>query len=120
MSDTIGAGPSRAARRRSENLLVTNVRAGVAARRPDDLVVEEPMTIQLDGTKVSTTMRTPGNDFELAVGFCHTEGLLAGTPVQGVRYCANGSARSSTWATRCCKSPATTAAMWSCESPMRR
>ena len=50
------------------------------------------MTIQLDGTLVSTTMRTPGHDFELAVGFCLTEGLLAGAPVTGVRYCADGSA----------------------------
>lgn len=61
-------------------------------RRPDELIVEEPMSIQLDGVLVSTTMRTPGNDYELAVGFCHTEGLLAGAPVRTVRYCATGSA----------------------------
>lgn len=84
-----------AARRRSETLLVTTVQAGSRARQPDELIVEEPMTVQLDGTTVSTTMRTPGNDYELAVGFCYTEGLLAGFPVVGVRYCANGSAAGS-------------------------
>jgi FdhD protein len=68
------------------------VNADGANRRPDDLIVEEPMTIQLDGQLVTTTMRTPGHDFELAAGFCHTDGLLAGAPVNGVRYCADGSA----------------------------
>ncbi len=56
------------------------------------LATEEPMAIELDGVRVATTMRTSGNDFELAVGFCHNEGLLDGATVSDVRYCANGSA----------------------------
>jgi FdhD protein len=73
--------------------MVTRVDAsGQSARRPDRVIVEEPLTIQLDGELVTTTMRTPGNDFELAAGFCFTEGLLAGAPVTGVRYCADGPA----------------------------
>lgn len=73
-------------------MLVTEVTDSGASRRPDDLVEEEPMSIQLDGTLVSTTMRTPGHDFELAAGFCLTEGLLADVTITGVRYCGTGSA----------------------------
>ncbi|HEY4331597.1 MAG TPA: formate dehydrogenase accessory sulfurtransferase FdhD [Ilumatobacteraceae bacterium] len=84
------------ARRRSETVLVTRIAADASRRRePDELIVEEPMTIQLDGQIVTTTMRTPGHDYELAAGFCLTEGVLGGAPVMGVRYCANGSAVSS-------------------------
>ena len=61
-------------------------------RSPDALAVEEPMEIRLDGHLVATTMRTPGHDYELAVGWCHTGGLLGGAPVSGVRYCATGAA----------------------------
>jgi FdhD protein len=61
-------------------------------RRPDDLIVEEPLEVHLDGQLVGTTMRTPGHDFELAVGLCHGDGLLAGAPVLSCRYCATGSA----------------------------
>ncbi len=50
------------------------------------------MTIQLDGAMVSTTMRTPGNDYELAAGFCFSDGLLGGAAVTGVRYCADAAA----------------------------
>ncbi|MCB0956732.1 MAG: formate dehydrogenase accessory sulfurtransferase FdhD [Ilumatobacteraceae bacterium] len=89
------------ARGRTETTLVTRVTLGdgppATARRPDDLVVEEPLRIELDGVAVATTMRTPGHDYELAVGFCHGDGLLAGAPVTGVRYCANGSAGESAW-----------------------
>jgi FdhD protein len=80
------------ARRRSESLLVTTINAAGRKRHPDEVIVEEPMTVQLDGTVVSTTMRTPGHDYELAAGFCFSDGLLGGATIHGVRYCANGSA----------------------------
>lgn len=74
-------------------MLTTRVEAGAApARRPDELIVEEPLAIHLDDALVTTTMRTPGHDFELAAGFVFTEGLLAGVPVQTCRYCGTGSA----------------------------
>ncbi len=65
---------------------------GALRRRPDQLIVEEPLEIRLDGHLVATTMRTPGHDFELAVGLLHGDGLLAGAPVLSCRYCGTGSA----------------------------
>jgi FdhD protein len=90
--DTVTHMASGAARRRSETMLVTTYDGEVRRRHPDELIVEEPMTVQLDGIVVSTTMRTPGNDYELAAGFCLTEGLLGSAPIIGVRYCAAGPA----------------------------
>jgi FdhD protein len=69
----------------------------LGGRVPDQVLVEEPMEIRLDDTVVATTMRTPGHDYELAVGFCHTEGLLAGFAVVDVRYCALGAASDANW-----------------------
>jgi len=81
----VNRGPTRAA-------FVHRLADGQRRRQPDRLVVEEPLSIQLDGRLVATTMRTPGHDFELAAGFCFGDGMLAGAPVQGIRYCADGSA----------------------------
>ena len=41
----------------------------------DQVAVEEPLEIRIDGTPVAVTMRTPGHDEELALGFCLSEGL---------------------------------------------
>ena len=47
-----------------------------AARSERDLVaVEEPLEIRIGGEPVAVTMRTPGHDEELALGFCLSEGL---------------------------------------------
>ncbi|WP_420099776.1 formate dehydrogenase accessory sulfurtransferase FdhD [Corynebacterium sp.] len=57
--------------------------------RADTLAVEEPLQIRVDGTDLTTTMRTPGHDVELAHGLLHAEGVI--TSVEDVvtaRYCA--------------------------------
>jgi FdhD protein len=46
----------------------------------DEVAVEEPLEIRVDGAPLAVTMRTPGHDEELAAGFLHGEGLLAGAP----------------------------------------
>ncbi len=46
--------------------------------REDDVAVEEPLEIRVDGVPLVVTMRTPGNDEELALGFLYGEGLIDG------------------------------------------
>src|SRR5437764_10465797 len=49
---------------------------GGAAHRADRLAAEEPLEIRVDGEPLTVTMRTPGDDIDLAAGFLFTEGLL--------------------------------------------
>ncbi len=66
---------------------VTRVQAGALSPAEDLLAVEEPLEIRLDDKPLTVTMRSPGHDAELAVGFLVSEGVirratdLPGSPV---------------------------------------
>ena len=49
----------------------------------DEVAVEEPLEIRVDGRALAVTMRTPGHDEELALGFLHGEGLIDGPRAAG-------------------------------------
>ncbi len=67
---------------------------GQERRRGDYLATEEPLEIRLLAggatERLAVTMRTPGNDFELAAGFLHGEGILTDRePLRGISYCTD-------------------------------
>src|SRR6266545_6830813 len=84
--------PTEAPTRHVSSTEVVAVRGGSTERRPDRLVGEEPMAIRAAGpgqapVDVAITMRTPGGEAELAVGFLRTEGLIGGAgDVTGVEF----------------------------------
>jgi FdhD protein len=51
------------------------LRLPAGATERDQVAVEEPLEIRIGGQPVAVTMRTPGHDEELALGFCISEGL---------------------------------------------
>jgi formate dehydrogenase accessory protein FdhD len=62
--------------------------SGGAEHRADLLAVEEPLEIRVDGEPLTVTMRTPGDDIDLAAGFLFTEGLLDSLDdVHEIRMC---------------------------------
>ena len=57
--------------------------------RPDTLVVEEPLEIRVGGSALAVTMRTPGDDMDLAAGFLVSEGVVTqADELRSIRYCA--------------------------------
>lgn len=75
---------------------VIRVRDGCAVRERDTLIVEEPLEIRLAMRSagethivpLTTIMRTPGEDFELAAGFLFGEGLVRDRfDIATIRYC---------------------------------
>ena len=61
---------------------------GSSGYRADLLAVEEPLEIRIGGTPLTVTMRTPGDDMDLAAGFLFGEGLLQrAVDLRQIRMC---------------------------------
>lgn len=81
------------------NTNIKKVSAASIEEKPDLVVVEEPLEIRLgygsiterQQIRLAVTMRTPGNDFELVLGFLFTEGILSSyDQVESIKYCLDG------------------------------
>jgi len=80
-----------------QNIQLTKISGNNGALQSDLLAVEEPLEIRLgfgplldrEQRSLSVTMRTPGNDFELALGFLFTEGVINSMEqVESMKYCS--------------------------------
>lgn len=71
------------------------VRGADVVEREDVLALEEPLEIRLAGYSVSVTMRTPGDDLDLAAGFLLTEGIVRSPEdVASIHHCETDDAES--------------------------
>lgn len=79
--------------------MIRQVRSEQVRIRADTVITEEPLEIRLVFEQagrlqimpLAVTMRTPGNDFELAAGFLYTEGLIDGPEaITRISYCTTG------------------------------
>lgn len=83
---------SRAGGRATAAVQVLALRGRRSLPWPETVVGEEPLEIRVaapgrNSERVAITMRTPGHDFELAVGFLLAEGILDPAALRAVRYC---------------------------------
>jgi len=64
--------------------------SGEPSGRLDLVAVEEPLDIRVDGETIAVTMRTPGQDSDLALGFLYAEGIIRGPDdVGAVAHCGH-------------------------------
>lgn len=83
-------------RKATVSVPVTVINASGRRPKTDRVVGEEPLEVRVSGageepSTIAVTMRTPGHDFELAVGFLRTEGIIQRpTDVRRVEYCTRG------------------------------
>lgn len=78
--------PEAAITARHASRPVHDPRTGAA--REDSVAVEEPLEIRISGDTVAITMRTPGDDGDLTLGFLYGEGLIASAgDVGSVAHC---------------------------------
>lgn len=67
------------------------VRAFGLEDRTTAMVLEEPLSVEVNGQRVAVLMRLPGNEKELGVGFCISEGIITGfEAVLTVHHCGRG------------------------------
>ena len=72
---------------------VLRLSAGGDVSRPDTLVVEEPLELRIDGISLTVTMRTPGDDLDLAAGFLVAEAAVTRSEqIRSMKYCAGADA----------------------------
>ncbi|MGZ6827391.1 MAG: formate dehydrogenase accessory sulfurtransferase FdhD [Mycobacteriales bacterium] len=75
--------------RRTARRKVVRLDGESTVTRPDTLAVEEPLEVRVGGETITVTMRTPGDDMDLAAGFLVSEGVLSRTDqLLSMRYCA--------------------------------
>lgn len=87
-------GPSRERPGRTVETAIARYQGARATRAYDQVVTEEPLEIRLVAGGVTKTlaitMRTPGNDFELAAGFVRSEGIVHDRgELRGLSYCVD-------------------------------